>query len=140
MAAAATKEGTQASGQPEEAGLPQMNPEHFASQIFWLAITFGLLFIIEQLIPTLWGHQARNLGDPWGVETIDAAGLSLAVRDLWTLGLAGAALAGFFAFDRYTRYGLAMRATALDQEAALAQARLLLQISAASCSPHPSCG
>src|ERR687896_481594 len=31
------------------------------------------------------------------------------------------ALAGFFAFDRYTRYGLAMRATALDQEAALAQ-------------------
>ena len=44
--AAATIEGTESTGQPEEAGLPQMNPEHFASQIFWLAITFGLLFLL----------------------------------------------------------------------------------------------
>lgn len=45
--AAATTEGTEAAGHPaEEAGLPQMNPEHFASQIFWLVITFGLLFIL----------------------------------------------------------------------------------------------
>jgi F-type H+-transporting ATPase subunit b len=45
--AAATIEGTEAAGHPaEEAGLPQMNPEHYASQIFWLAITFGLLFIV----------------------------------------------------------------------------------------------
>ena len=84
-------------------------------------VTIGLLFVIEQLIPTLWGYEAKNLGDPWGVETKDVAGLSLAVRDLWTLALAGGALAGFFLFFRYTRYGLAMRATAFDQEAALAQ-------------------
>ena len=44
--AAATIEGTESTGQPEKAGLPQMNPEHFASQIFWLAITFGLLFVL----------------------------------------------------------------------------------------------
>jgi F-type H+-transporting ATPase subunit b len=44
--AAATTEGTESTGQPEEAGLPQMNPEHFASQIFWLVITFGLLFVL----------------------------------------------------------------------------------------------
>jgi len=45
--AAATTEGTEAAGHPaEEAGLPQMNPEHFASQIFWLVITFGLLFVL----------------------------------------------------------------------------------------------
>jgi branched-chain amino acid transport system permease protein len=86
-----------------------------------IMVTIGLLFIIEQLVPTLWGYEARNLGDPWGVETVDAAGLSVAVRDLWTLGLAGVALGGFFLLDRYTRYGLAMRATALDQEVALAQ-------------------
>ena len=47
MAAAATIEGTEAAGHPaEEGGLPQMNPEHFASQIFWLVITFGLLFVL----------------------------------------------------------------------------------------------
>lgn len=84
-------------------------------------VTIGLLFVIEQLIPTLWGYEAKNLGDPWGVETKDVAGLSLAVRDLWTLVLAGTALGGFFLFFRFTRYGLAMRAAAFDQEAALAQ-------------------
>lgn len=86
-----------------------------------IMVTIGLLFVIEQLIPTLWGYEAHNLGDPWGVETRDVASLSVAVRDLWTLGLAAIALGGFFLLDRYTRYGLAMRATALDQEVALAQ-------------------
>jgi F-type H+-transporting ATPase subunit b len=43
--AAATIEGTEKAGAPE-GGLPQLNPEHFAGQVFWLAITFGLLFIL----------------------------------------------------------------------------------------------
>jgi F-type H+-transporting ATPase subunit b len=43
--AAATIEGTEKAGAPE-GGLPQMNPEHFAGQIFWLVLTFGLLFIL----------------------------------------------------------------------------------------------
>jgi|SRR5579871_3425072 len=30
----------------EHAGLPQMKPETFPSQVFWLAITFGLLFLV----------------------------------------------------------------------------------------------
>ena len=48
MAAAATTiEGTEAAGHPaEEGGLPQLNPEFYASQIFWLAIIFGFLFIV----------------------------------------------------------------------------------------------
>jgi branched-chain amino acid transport system permease protein len=86
-----------------------------------IMVTIGLLFVIEQLVPTVWGYDALNLGDPWGVETLNAAGLTIAVRDMWTIGLAAAALAGFFVFFRRSRYGLAMRATALDQEAALAQ-------------------
>jgi len=44
--AAATIEGTESTAQREEVGLPQMNTEHFAGQIFWLAVTFGLLFIL----------------------------------------------------------------------------------------------
>jgi F-type H+-transporting ATPase subunit b len=44
--AAATIEGTEKAGAPAEGGLPQLNPEHFAGQVFWLAITFGLLFIL----------------------------------------------------------------------------------------------
>lgn len=84
-------------------------------------ITIGVLFVIEELIPTIWGSAARNLGDPWGVRTVDAGGVVLAVADLWTIALTAAALGAFFAFFRLSRYGLAMRAAAFDPEAALAQ-------------------
>lgn len=86
-----------------------------------IMITIGVLFILEQLIPTIWGYGSKNLGDPWGIRTVEAGEITLAVRDLWTIGLAALALAGFFVFFRYSSLGLAMRATAFDQEAALAQ-------------------
>ncbi len=86
-----------------------------------IMITVGVLFVLDQLIPTIWDYDAHNLGDPWGIDTVDVAGLTLAVKDLWTLLLAGAALAGFFVFFRRSKYGLAMRAVAIDQEASLAQ-------------------
>src|ERR1051326_5473699 len=44
----AAPEGTIAgTAQPaEHVGLPQIKPETFPSQVFWLAITFGLLFLV----------------------------------------------------------------------------------------------
>lgn len=35
---------------PESSGLPQLNPNHFAPQLFWLALTFiALLFIMSKI-------------------------------------------------------------------------------------------
>lgn len=86
-----------------------------------LMITIGLLFVLEQASTSVWGFDNLNLGDPWGIDTVEVADLNLAVADLWTIGLAAAAMAAFFAFFRYTATGVAMRATAIDQEAAVAQ-------------------
>jgi branched-chain amino acid transport system permease protein len=86
-----------------------------------IMITIGLLFIIEQAVTAIWGFDSLNLADPWGVDTVKAGNVVLAVRDLWTLGIAAVILAGFFAFFRLSTLGVAMRATALDAEAALAQ-------------------
>jgi branched-chain amino acid transport system permease protein len=86
-----------------------------------IMITIGLLFIIEQGITAIWGFDALNLADPWGVRTVEVGGVVMAVRDLWTIGIAAAALAGFFVFFRVSKLGVAMRATAFDAEAALAQ-------------------
>ena len=86
-----------------------------------IMITIGLLFIIDQVITALWGFEALNLNDPWGVQTVDVGDVALSHKDLWTLGIAAAVLAAFFAFFRFTDWGVAMRATAYDQEAALAQ-------------------
>ena len=42
-----TTEGTLAPGEENaEGGLPQMNPETFASQLFWLVLMFGVLFFV----------------------------------------------------------------------------------------------
>jgi branched-chain amino acid transport system permease protein len=86
-----------------------------------IMITIGLLFIVEQAITAIWGFDNLNLADPWGVRTVAAGDIVMAVRDLWTLGLAAAVLAGFFIFFRLSKLGVAMRATAFDAEAALAQ-------------------
>jgi branched-chain amino acid transport system permease protein len=86
-----------------------------------LMVTIGLLFIIEQVVTGIWGFDRLNLGDPWGIERINAGDVVLAVKDIWTIVLATAVMAAFFVFFRYSSMGVAMRATAFDQEAAIAQ-------------------
>ena len=84
-------------------------------------VTLGLLIIVQQVVPTIWGYDRLDLGDPWGLRKVSLVGIDVEVKDLWTLGLAIAVLAVFFAFFRFSRYGVAMRAAASDQEAAIAQ-------------------
>jgi branched-chain amino acid transport system permease protein len=86
-----------------------------------IMITIGLLFVLDQVVPSIWGYDALDLGDPWGIDTVTAGDVVLSVKDLWAIGLAGAALAVFFVFFKFSPIGLAMRASAFDQEAALAR-------------------
>lgn len=85
-----------------------------------ILITLGLLFVLEQVCTTLWGYDLVMLGDPWGLATVDVAGVTVKVLDLWTIGTSAAALVGFFLAFRFSRVGIAMRAAASDPEAALA--------------------
>lgn len=86
-----------------------------------IMITIGVLTIIEQVVPTVWGANPVPLKDPWGVHSVEAGHVTLRVADLWTIGLVLAVLVAFFLFFRYSKLGVAMRATAVDLEAALAQ-------------------
>jgi len=96
---------------------PMIGKPPFAS----IMITIGVLFVLEQVVTSIWGFDNLNLGDPWKNHTVHVGSLDLAVRDLWTIGLAAVAMTAFFLFFRYTSTGVAMRATAIDPEAALAQ-------------------
>ncbi|TDV39698.1 branched-chain amino acid ABC transporter permease [Actinophytocola oryzae] len=86
-----------------------------------IMITIGLLFLLEPLITAVWGFDNLPVDNPWNIRTVQIGHLVLGVRDLWTIGITAAVVVGFFLFFRYTRMGLAMRATAFDPEAALAQ-------------------
>ena len=86
-----------------------------------IMITIGLLIIINQIVTRIWGFTDLDMGDPWGLRRVEIADVTLLLKDIWTIGITAVVLVAFFAFFRYSSLGIAMRATALDQEAALAQ-------------------
>lgn len=86
-----------------------------------IMITIGLLFVLDQVVTMVWGQNAQNLEDPWGIDTLTAGEIVMAVVDLWTIGLAVMVVVVFFVFFRYSGMGLAMRAVAIDEEAAMAR-------------------
>jgi branched-chain amino acid transport system permease protein len=83
-------------------------------------ITIGLSIAIDAAIPAIFGGNSRILGDPWGASAVNVGGVTLNWIRIWTIVCTGLILALYFVFDRFSRYGLAMRATAADEEAALA--------------------
>jgi branched-chain amino acid transport system permease protein len=83
-------------------------------------ITIGLSIVIDSAIPAIFGGNERILGDPWGASAVSAGGVTFNWVRIWTVLCTGLILALYFVFDRFSRYGLAMRATAADEEAAMA--------------------
>ena len=83
-------------------------------------ITIGLNIALSGAVPALFGDTARSIGDPWSSSSINLGGVVLIWDKIWTIVVTLFVLGLFFAFNRFSRYGLAMRATALDEEAAMA--------------------
>ncbi len=84
-------------------------------------ITLGVDIIIRVVINTYIGRDVRQVGDPWGLSTWEIGGVSIQQRYLAMMVTMAVVVTALFAFFTYTRTGLAMRATAFDQETALAQ-------------------
>lgn len=86
-----------------------------------LMITIGLDIILRTIVIIRWGSNPIPAASPFDVTSgINAGGIHFGANDIWTIAITVVICAALFYFFRYTRYGLAMRATALDQEAALA--------------------
>jgi branched-chain amino acid transport system permease protein len=84
-------------------------------------ITLGVDVAVRVVVNAFIGLDVRNVDDPWGLRTVALGGIAMQQRHLAALIAMTALVAALFLFFRYTRMGLAMRAAAYDQEAALAQ-------------------
>ncbi|MBS3942390.1 MAG: branched-chain amino acid ABC transporter permease [Actinobacteria bacterium] len=85
-------------------------------------VTVGLFLVLTIVANRLIGSNVISVGDPWGLETAVFAGnVRMRVADGWGIGLTIVAFAAVGLFLTRSRVGLAMRATSLDQEVALAQ-------------------
>jgi branched-chain amino acid transport system permease protein len=84
-------------------------------------ITIGVDVVVRVVTNAFIGLDVRQVGDPWGLSTVTLLGVEVQQRYLVMFGTTVAVVAVLFAFFRFSRVGLAMRAVAYDQEVALAQ-------------------
>jgi branched-chain amino acid transport system permease protein len=84
-------------------------------------ITLGVDVAVRVVVNAFIGLDVRHVLDPWGLRTVRLGGIEMQQRHLAAFLATAVLVAALFAFFRFTRMGLAMRAAAYDQEAALAQ-------------------
>ncbi|RWN51007.1 MAG: branched-chain amino acid ABC transporter permease, partial [Mesorhizobium sp.] len=82
--------------------------------------TLGLSYIIEGAAQLIWGTQVHGLDLGIDDTPFEVGGILISSFDLLAAGIAAAMVAGLSAFFYWTRIGLAFRAAADDQFAALA--------------------
>jgi branched-chain amino acid transport system permease protein len=86
-----------------------------------IILTIFVALFLRAIIHIVWGTEVRGIPTPWEpLASVEIAGARVLVSSLGAIAAAALALGGFFALLRYTRLGVAMRATSGDQEVALA--------------------
>jgi len=86
-----------------------------------ILVTFGLLMLMPPIAAAFWGTSQLTLGDPWGLNVVRIGEVNITQRNIAVIVVTLIVVGLFGLFFRFTRLGLAMQATALDPEAALAQ-------------------
>lgn len=84
-------------------------------------ITIGLDIAIRVVANGFIGLGARPIGSPWGLRRFSIGDLQIQHRHVAMMTTMIVVVAVLFWFFQFTRHGLAMRAAAFDQEAALTQ-------------------
>lgn len=85
-----------------------------------IMVTVGISFFLKGLIGYIWGSDTRVFTPPiFDIEPITVGILKISPGYLWSFILSIVLLIVFVAFFKYTRWGLAMQATADDETAAL---------------------
>lgn len=83
--------------------------------------TLGISIMIHQAILMIWGVGTHGSAGPVGSGTVNAGSVVLPQSSIATIVASLIVLAGIVYFFQRTSYGLALRATASHQEAAIAQ-------------------
>jgi branched-chain amino acid transport system permease protein len=84
-------------------------------------ITLGVDVAVRVIVNAFIGKDVRHVNDPWGLKTFDIGPVTVEQRHLAAFAVTAVLVGALFAYFRYTRMGLAMRAASYDQEVALAQ-------------------
>lgn len=95
---------------------PMIGEELFAIAI----VTLGVDIVLRAITNDFIGTNSRPLGDPWGTSILDLGWVRIAYTEIVQMAVTVVLVVAVALFFR-SRTGVAMRATAFDQEAARAQ-------------------
>lgn len=86
-----------------------------------IILTIVIGHVLRAVIILVWGGHQRGMPTPWDTtSTVELFGARILYNSLGAVGFGAVVMVGFVFILRYTRLGLGMRASASDQEAALA--------------------
>lgn len=90
--------------------------------VFVIAIiTIGVDIVVRVVAGAFVGTDPLLVGDPWGLDTVSIGDVQVQQRHIAALIAMVVVVVALMLFFRLSSMGLAMRAAALDQEAAMAQ-------------------
>jgi branched-chain amino acid transport system permease protein len=82
-----------------------------------IMVTIGLGTVLRSMVTLFWGTQIRVFPPIFPQKPLNLQGIVVSEIYIWTLGFALLFMAIFAVFFKYSRAGIAMRATAADQQA-----------------------
>lgn len=85
-----------------------------------IMITLGLGIVLKAIVGAIFGVDVRVLPTPIPDGAVSIAGTPVSYHYLFSMAFSVLAMCAFAAFFRWSRLGLAMRATSSDQQAAMA--------------------
>jgi branched-chain amino acid transport system permease protein len=86
-----------------------------------IMVTIGLSAVLKALVQTFYGTTPREMPKVLPRGSVELLGAAVPIDRLVAVGIAAVVLGAFTAFFRWSRHGVAMRAVADDQQAALVQ-------------------
>src|SRR5215210_5862528 len=93
-----------------------IRPVERAPVLTVVIVTLGLLFLVDGAARWAWSSETRSLPNAFSTRPIDVAGVAFSIQDLGNIGVSLAVVALLGLFFRFTKLGLASRATALNPD------------------------
>jgi branched-chain amino acid transport system permease protein len=93
-----------------------IRPVEDAPVITIVIVTLGLALLLNGLMSLIWGGGNRQFRGPFSTRTIDAGGVPISKQDIGIVVVSLALVALLGLFFRFTKLGLAMRASAVNPD------------------------
>src|SRR6266540_3693898 len=91
-----------------------IRPVERAPVLTVVIVTLGLLFLVDGATRWAWSSETRSLPNAFSTRPIDVAGVDFSIQDLGNIGVSLAVVVLLGLLFRFTKLGLALRATAVN--------------------------